>query len=289
MPRGPRLDAPGTLHHVIVRGIERRAIVDDDKDREDFVTRMGSIALDTETSVYAWALMTNHAHILLRSSAAGLPTFMRRLLSGYAISYNRRHRRYGHLFQNRYKSIVCEEDHYFKELVRYIHLNPLRADLVETLAKLDRYIWCGHSVIMSRCQNPWQDRRYVLKWFGRKERDAKKSYREYVQKGIALGKRPDLTGGGLIRSMGGWSIVKAIRNSGIKEESDARILGSGEFVSELIKHAEEKVKYQLPAMELQKIITAEIEIQCKKEKVAVARLQSGSRRRPLPKLRRAIA
>jgi transcriptional regulator len=161
-------------------------------------------------------------------------------------------------------------------------LNPLRASLVETLAKLDRYKWCGHSVIMNRCQNPWQDRRYVLKWFG-------KSYREFVKKGIAFGKRPDLTGGGLIRSMGGWSIVKAMRNSGIKEESDARILGSGEFVSELIKRAEEKVKYQLPTMELQKIITAQIEIQCQKEKVAVALLQSGSRRPPLPKLRRAIA
>jgi len=123
--RGPRLDAPGTLHHVIVRGIERRKIVDNDKDREEFVTRMGSIALDTGTSIYAWALMTNHVHILLRSSTADLPTFMRRFLSGYAIWHNRRHRRYGLLFQNRYKSIACEEDPYFKELVRYIHcFNP---------------------------------------------------------------------------------------------------------------------------------------------------------------------
>jgi REP element-mobilizing transposase RayT len=283
------LDAPGTLHHVIVRGIERREIVDSDKDREDFATRMGSIALDTETSIYAWALMTNHAHILLRSGTAGLPTFMRRFLTGYAISYNRRHKRYGHLFQNRYKSIVCEEGPYFRELVRYIHLNPLRAGMVATLAKLDRYKWCGHCVIMNRCENQWQDRRYVLKWFGHKEGDAKKSYREFVKKGIALGKRPDLTGGGLIRSMGGWSIVKAMRNSGIKEESDERILGSGEFVSEVIKHAEEKVKYQLPAMELQKSIKEEIEIHCKDAKVPVAMLQSGSRRPPLPKLRRAIA
>ena len=289
MPRGPRLDAPGTLHHVILRGIERRKIVDNDRDREDFVTRMGSIALDTRTSIYAWALMSNHAHILLRSSTVGLPTFMRRFLSGYALSYNRRHRRYGHLFQNRYKSIVCEEDPYFKELVRYIHLNPLRAALVETLAKLDRYQWCGHCIIMNCCQNEWQDRGYVLKWFGRKEGDAKKSYKEFVKKGIGIGKRPDLTGGGLIRSMGGWSIVKAMRNSGIKEESDARILGSGEFVSEVIKHAEEKVKYQLPAVELQKSIKEEIQIHCKNEKVSVAMLQSGSRRPPLPKLRRAIA
>ncbi len=90
---------------------------------------MGAIALNTGTSIYAWALMTNHAHILLRSSTAGLPTFMRRFLSGYAIWYNRRHRRDGHLFQNRYKSIVCEEDPYFKELVRYIHLNLLRAGM----------------------------------------------------------------------------------------------------------------------------------------------------------------
>jgi REP element-mobilizing transposase RayT len=106
MPRGPRLDAPGTLDHVIVRGIERRKIVDSDKDREDFVTRLGAIALDTGISIYAWALMTNHAHILLRSSTAGLSAFMRRFLSGYAIWYNRKHRRYGHLFQSKNEKVA---------------------------------------------------------------------------------------------------------------------------------------------------------------------------------------
>lgn len=289
MPRGPRLDAPGTLHHVILRGIEKRRIVDDDEDREDFTARMGAIALDTGTSVYAWALMTNHAHILLRSSTAGLPTFMRRFLSGYAVFYNRRHKRYGHLFQNRYKSIVCEEDAYFKELVRYIHLNPLRAGLVDTLTKLDRYKWCGHSVVMNHCENQWQDRRYALKWFGRKEAEAQKSYKEFVKKGIALGKREDLTGGGLIRSAGGWSVVKAMRHSGITEESDARILGSGAFVSKAIKQAAEKVKFQLPAMELRKSIETEIAAQCQNEEATVVRLTSGSRRPPLPQIRRALA
>ena len=289
MPRGPRLDAPGTLHHVIVRGIEKRKIVDDDTDREDFVTRMGAIALDTRTSIYAWALMTNHAHILLRSSSVGLPTFMRRLLSGYAILYNLRHKRYGHLFQNRYKSIICEEDTYFRELVRYIHLNPLRAGMVETLAKLERYRWCGHSVVMNRYPNDWQDRKYVLQWFGEKENHAKKAYKEFVDKGISLGKRPELTGGGLIRSMGGWSIVKAMRSRGIDEQSDARILGSGEFVLAVIKNANEKVKYQLPALELQNRINGVVERHCRKENVTMSMLQSGSRRPPLPKLRKAIA
>lgn len=144
MPRQARLDAPGTLHHVIIRGIERRDIVDDDQDRQDFVTRMGRIAAETSTIIYAWSLMTDHTHILLRSGPYGLPEYMRRLLTGYAVTYNLRHDRHGHLFQNRYKSIVCEEDTYFRELIRYIHLNPLRAQLVKALEELDRrYIQKG--------------------------------------------------------------------------------------------------------------------------------------------------
>jgi len=110
MPRGARLDAPGTLHHAIVRGIERRNIVDDDTDRADFISRLGKLSEETETAIYAWALMTNHAHILLHSGPAGLPNFMRRLLAGYAAAYNRKHKRYGHLFQNRYKSIFLPEE-----------------------------------------------------------------------------------------------------------------------------------------------------------------------------------
>ena len=222
MPRGARLDAPGTLHHVIVRGIERRRIVNDVSDRENFVSRLGQLAGGTKTAVYAWALMTNHAHILLRSGPSGLSQYMRRILSGYAISYNRRHKRHGHLFQNRYKSIICEEDSYFKELVRYIHLNPLRVGLVDSLAKLDRYRYCGHSVLIGRVNNDWQDRDYVLKWFGSKEGEAKRAYRQFVKKGIDQGRRPDLVGGGLIRFQGGWSAVKAIRRLGVREKLDER-------------------------------------------------------------------
>ncbi len=118
MARQARLDTPGTLHHVMVRGIERRRIVDDKQDRREFVARLGTVAIETGTSVYAWAILSNHAHILLSSGVQGLSKFMRRLLTGYAITYNIRHRRHGHLFQNRYKSIVCDGDSYFTELVR---------------------------------------------------------------------------------------------------------------------------------------------------------------------------
>ena len=155
MPRQARLDTPGTLHHVIIRGIEKKPIVDDVKDRKEFVNRLGILSTEEKTAIYAWALMNNHAHILLRSGPGGLSRFMRRLLSGYAIYYNHRHRRHGHLFQNRFKSIICEEDAYFQELVRYIHLNPIRARIVQTMSKLGKYAWCGHSVIIGKRKLDW--------------------------------------------------------------------------------------------------------------------------------------
>lgn len=289
MPRRARLDAPGTLHHVIIRGIEKRRIVKDVADRENFLKRLEELSAETKTAIYAWALMTNHAHILLRSSEFGLPGFMRRLLTGYAISYNRRHRRWGHLFQNRYKSIICDEDAYFTLLVRYIHLNPLRAKLVNSLEQLDRYRWCGHSTIVGKIKNDWQDRDYVLKWFGNKEGEATGAYRKYVKKGIAEGRCPELVGGGLIRSMGGWSAVKALRRSGDRELSDERILGSGEFVEQIIKEAETKTKYQLPVLDHQKKIDELITRICRDEKISIEELKGGSRRREASRVRARIA
>src|SRR4030067_1176379 len=109
MPRQARLDAPGTLHHVMIRGIERSPIFKDDQDREDFISRMGLLAQETGTRILAWALMRNHVHLLFFSGPTGISQFMRRLLTGYALRYKRRHRRNGHLFQNRYNSIICEE------------------------------------------------------------------------------------------------------------------------------------------------------------------------------------
>jgi len=95
MPHGPRLDAPGVLHHVIARGIERRRIFRDDADRTDFLARLAELAVETETPIYAWTLVPNHFHLLLRSGAAPISTVMRRALSGYVRSFNRRHRRSG--------------------------------------------------------------------------------------------------------------------------------------------------------------------------------------------------
>ena len=240
MPRLARLDAPGVLHHIIIKGIERRKIFRDDRDRENFLERLGKLLVETKTGCYAWAFLENHAHFLLRTGKVTLATFMRRLLTGYVVSFNRRYKRHGHLFQNRYKSIVCQEDTYLQELVRYIHLNPLRAGMVPNLAALNSYPYCGHSALMGKRNRPWQDVNYVLRSFGKRIRSARREYLAYVEAGIAQGRRRDLTGGGLVRSLGGWAEVEKLRLRGQDHiKSDERILGESDFVGSVLGQAEE--------------------------------------------------
>jgi hypothetical protein len=190
---------------------------------------------------YAWALLANHAHLLLRTGAVPIATLMRRLLTGYVVTFNRRHRRTGHLFQNRYKSIVCQEERYFLELVRYLHLNPLRAGLVADVAALDRYPYAGHSAVLGRHERPWQDVHAVLQAFARSKARARRAYRDFVQAGVTEGRRPDLVGGGLLRSLAGWASATAVgRGTTVHGKSDERILGDPEFVDGVLAAAREQ-------------------------------------------------
>jgi putative transposase len=289
MPRQPRLDAPGTLHHVMLRGIARGQIVADREDRETFLRRLGEVAIATGTTVYAWALLPNHAHLLLRSGPAGLPRVMRRFLTGYALAYNRRHRRMGHLFQNRYKSIVVEEDAYFRELLRYIHLNPLRAKVVPNLLHLDRYPWCGHAGLLGRGTPPWQDRAYVLAWFGQRERPAYQAYRAYLREGIPQGRRLDLVGGGLIRSLGGWAEVRAIRQRGERVRTDARILGSGPFVEQMLARGDDRAKRQVARAKRLHEAEGIIRQACQRNGISDEELRMGGRRRQISAVRAHLA
>jgi REP element-mobilizing transposase RayT len=246
MPRAARLDAPGAVHHVIIRGIERRNIFKDDRDREELLERLGRLLSITKIVCYAWALLPNHAHFLFRSGPVPLATLMRRLLTGYAVWFNHRHERHGYLFQNRYKSIVCQEDRYLRELTRYIHLNPLRAGIVPTLAALQRYPYCGHSAILGKCERSWQDVPYVLGTFGKTLGKARSAYLAYVAGGVGQGRREDLIGGGLIRSLGGWAEVKKYRGLGRAHlKSDERILGDSDFVEEILTQGKEQYTPQL--------------------------------------------
>jgi REP element-mobilizing transposase RayT len=277
------------LHHVMVRGVERTAIVIDDEDRRDFLNRTGKAAEKTGTVIYAWALMSNHAHLLLRSGSAGLPAFMRKVLTGYSVSFNKRHHRTGHLFQNRYKSILCEEEPYFVKLVSYIHLNPLRAGLVTSLEELERYAWSGHAAVMGRGVHAWQDTEYVLQQFGRTIGSARKAYGEFVRDQLQLGRQPELTGGGLVRSAGGWSEVLSMRKRGERQFSDERILGNGAFVEEVLGDVCDAQKEMVP-MPLRRADAREmLERQCVEKGLSVKSLQAGSRDRVYSSMRRELA
>jgi REP element-mobilizing transposase RayT len=250
MPRKARIDAPGALHHIIVRGIEKRTIFNDDLDRNNFLDRLGRVLSETDTQCFAWALIPNHFHLLLRTGSYPISTVMRRLLTGHAINFNRRHGRSGYLFQNRYKSILCQEDTYLLELVRYLHLNPIRAGQVADIEALDTYPFCGHAVIMGKAERAWQDDTTVLQLFDKRRSAARRRYKIFVQRGILKGRRPEFSGGGLIRSNGGWSMITSLRRKNRHLKGDERVLGDSDFVERVLKAADESLerKYRLKSM-----------------------------------------
>ena len=286
MPRQSRLDTPGALHHVMGRGIDGIKIFRNKNDHEDFLSRLEHLCEKKTLSIYAWALMDNHFHLLVRTGKHSLSDSMRKLLTGYVVNYNRRYKRYGHLFQNRYKSILCEDDPYLLELTRYIHLNPLRAGVVKDMRELRRYEQCGHSAIVGTINRPWQDRETVLAYFGKKRRPAIEKYEKFVEDGIKAGNRPDLVGGGLIRSLGGWSQVLSLKRAGSKIYSDERILGGSDFVKNAIKDAEKKEKETLRLnQKISDLVSLAGKI-CKGEGVEISDLCSGIRKKDVVRSRR---
>jgi putative transposase len=256
MPRVARLDTPGLLQHVIVRGVERREIFSDDRDRGRFLVRLASLLQETETSCYAWALIPNHFHLLLMPIRYQLAVLMRRLLTGHAVTFNLIHGRAGHLFQNRYKSIVCDKENYLLELVRYIHLNPIRAGLVRTVEELDRFPWSGHSVLMGFGSLEGQEVDEVLGHFGGSLIRARGNYRDFVADGLAMGQRGGLPAGG------GSGRPDAMQESAAQIQMDSRILGDREFTDRILSKREfsEKGRHSRPLCEWTDIIASVLKL-----------------------------
>lgn len=289
MPRQARLDSPGALHHIMVRGINREAIFRDTEDKSRFLERLAKGILEARCSVYAWVILDNHAHLLFKSGVQGISSVMRKLLTWYAQYFNRRYHRTGHVFENRYKSILCEEDRYLLALVRYIHLNPVRAQIVATMQELEAYPWSGHRALVTGEGYGWMDTDHILLQFGGTKRGARSAYRKFVEEGMTMGSQPELTGGGLRRSAGGWSQVLSLRRKGYSQEGDERILGSGEFVQQVLREVEEKGLRQLKLRKAGMSITHLIEEECRKRKVSRKEIEGGSRRAEVSRARAAIA
>jgi len=236
MPRQGRLHIPGGYYHVMGRGLERRRIFDQPEDKRDFLSRLGEGLERSQSQCFAWAIMSNHYHLLIRVSSEPLHKLMSPLLSGYATQYNYRKKRSGYVFQNRYKSILVDADNYLLELIRYIHLNPLKAKIVKSLSELDRFPWSGHAGLLGRHVQTWHSISDVLALFSKQAKSARTIYRQFVSDGIKNANHQDLSGGGLVRSYGGWEAVKYLRKEHEARIGDERILGDSGFVEAVLKN-----------------------------------------------------
>ncbi len=273
----------------MVRGIDKANIFRDTDDKTRFLERLGQTVEESQGVIYAWVLMDNHVHLLFRSGQAGISSVMRKLLTWYAQYFNRKHRRKGHLFENRYKSILCEEVDYLLALVRYIHLNPIRAKIIQTMAELDTFPWSGHRAIIEKENFPWMDVASVWTQFGDTTTKAIAGYRQFMLEGSNQGHDPQFSGGGLVRSLGGWSNVLSRRRKDQKEQADERILGSGDFVDQIIQEAEKKSLRQIKFHQSGLTLAMIIEQECKNGSVNRNELESGSRRSMVSMTRAEIA
>jgi REP-associated tyrosine transposase len=173
----------------MARGSDRRAIFLDDQDRDELLRHLAKLVRDHELVLYAWALMPNHFHLLVGTGEVPLERSIDSLLTGFATAFDRRHGRVGQLFESPYSSVACEAVRHFLELVRYIHLNPLRGGIVRHVDDLDDYPYTGHSALLSTVPRDWQSTREVLERFGMSAGWARAAYRKFVGEGAILGDR----------------------------------------------------------------------------------------------------
>jgi putative transposase len=189
MSRLPRIEFPGALWHVTSRGVEKRNIFLDNRDRHEFIGLLGATIEQHGWCLYAYVLMSNHYHLLLKTPETNLSHGMQRLGGIYAERFNRRYARWGHLFGARFKSHLVETDSHLLGAARYIVLNPVRACITATA---DEWPWSSYLATACLKRAPrWLDIDSILEQFHPSDRErAAASYREFVRAGAEVGVRP---------------------------------------------------------------------------------------------------
>ncbi|NQT16436.1 MAG: transposase [Planctomycetes bacterium] len=183
MARPLRIDVQDGLYHVTSRGWERRAVVRDERDRQRWLELLDRVATRSRWRVFAWALLSNHFHLYLCTPQPNLSVGMRDLNSGYASRFNRRHRRCGSLFQGRFKAVLVEDESHALELTRYVHLNPVRAGLVE---RPEEYGWSSYQDYLGVRKSPaWLDWETILGELAKARSRARSAYRRFVEAGLS--------------------------------------------------------------------------------------------------------
>lgn len=190
MARAPRLHVPGGLYHVLARGNNRQQIFRQPADYRFYLARLAHLLARTETHCYAYCLMPNHLHLLLEPGTRPLSRIMQPLQLSYSLYFNRKQRHVGHVFQGRYTAILCQRDAYMLELVRYLHLNPVRARLTkspEAWSWSSQRAYCeGEGTPVALHTEP------ILGQFGKHPGRARAAFRRFVRDGMGVGHRADL-------------------------------------------------------------------------------------------------
>lgn len=195
MSRPLRIQYPGAVYHITCRGNERQAIFKDDSDRQRFLQILTQSLASYSVKLHSYVLMNNHFHLLVETPLGNLSEFMRKFNITYTGYYNRRHKRVGHLYQGRYKSILVDKNEYLSVLSRYIHLNPVRIKSNEKLPIkektriLTHYPWSSLSGYLSRRKKQgFVDYRLVLSEYGGDTDRARKAYRKALYEDMAAGR-----------------------------------------------------------------------------------------------------
>jgi putative transposase len=246
MARPLRISYPGAFYHVTSRGNEQKSIFKSKRDREKFIEYLESAVKRYDAVIHAYCLMDNHYHLLLETPSGNLSKIMAHINGAYTTYYNVKRDRFGHLFQGRYKAIIIEADEYAKELSRYIHLNPVRAKIVNLP---EEYEWSSYTYYIGKKKPPeWLKMEFILGYFGKKQLDAQKRYKDFVS--IMIDKQyetplKDVVGSTILGTQEFISFIKDKHLSGRRADKDLpalKTLKGGVSINKISDEVDRAVK-----------------------------------------------
>lgn len=228
-----RLDEPGSFHHVFSRAVDGRSIFADHADSRDLEDRIACQVAAGTFRVHAYTVMSNHFHLLLERTGSSLSDSMHRILTGFAVRFNQKNKRHGHVFQSRFRSILVEAGDYLYELIRYIHLNPMKAGIVSDLPALVEYQGSSHAHFMGSRHVEWICDQLLSELFGGTgSENWRQEYLDFLARDSTCSSDEFEAGSHVLDRMG----IRATRNEIVKwSPSQARILGSPEYARKIYK------------------------------------------------------
>ena len=264
MARPLRIQYPGAVYHVTCRGIERKSIYKDDKDRKTFLEILVTSGKIYNIKIYSYVLMSNHFHLLIETPFGNLGEFMRHFNITYTRNYNVRHKRAGNLYQGRYKSILVDKESYMSMLSRYIHLNPVKIKSMKGRAEkekkqyLRKYKWSGlPGYIDQRKVQDFIDYTFVLEEYGGDNKNGRAAYRDRIYNEISI--KQDIKGEIIGQSILGtdkfieWISEKYLRGTTDKRESPAlKALQRYQAEDKIIKVIEKETGEKINAIKKQR-------------------------------------